>query len=162
RATVRCHLRDPPLVRVVHSSFESIQALREISAVGGTKLGELVRDFDRHTHGIGGIEPIVRVAKRVDIAHRAVDIGGRPLEDLYAEGKIEIALLSWADVVVAALIQQRRKPSDFELEADNFQQIRLPKQKQKARFRLDEVWILVTLADRSHVDAIAADFARNR
>ena len=67
-----------------------------------------------------------------------------------------------ADVIVAALIEKRRKPSDLQLETDDFEQIRIFQKKQEARLGLDEVRVLITLSDRGDLDAIAANFTRDR
>ena len=86
----------------------------------------------------------------------------RALQDLDAEREIEISLLPGTDVVVAALIEQRRQPADLQLQANDFEQIGVLQKKQKTRFRLDEVRVLIALADGDDLDAIAADFTGDR
>ena len=75
---------------------------------------------------------------------------------------VEIAGGAGADVVVAALIEQRRQPADFQFQSDDFEQLRVFQEQEKTRLRLDEVWILVALADGRDIDAVAAHFARER
>jgi hypothetical protein len=84
------------------------------------------------------------------------------VEDLNALRNVEVAGGARADVVVAALVKQRRKPADFQLQSDDFQELGVLQQQEEARFRLDEVRILVALADGGDVDAVAADFACER
>jgi len=96
------------------------------------------------------------------VAHRTIDGAGGTIEDRDARRDIEIAGLSGTNAVVAALIEERRKPADLELEPDDFEQIGVAKQQQIARLRLDEVRILIALRDRRDVYAIAADFFRER
>src|SRR5207237_9400488 len=134
--------RLPAFVRVVDAQLECVQPLREVGSVSGTQLRELPLDLDGDANGVRGIEPVVRIAERMHVAHRTIDGAGGTIEDRDARRDMELAGLSGTNAVVAALIEERRKPADLELEPDDFEQIGVAEQQQVARLRLDEVRIL--------------------
>ena len=90
RALVRRHRRVPPLLRRGEARVEVGVALREVGLVGRRELAELVADRLRDEPPVVGIEPVVRVAERVHVAHRAGDLPGRNLENLHVERRVEI------------------------------------------------------------------------
>src|SRR6185436_953257 len=102
------------LVRVVDADLEVVEALREVLRVGGTQLRELLLDLNRDAHRVRGIEPEVRVAERMHIAHRAID-DRRAIEDLDAAGDVEVTARALLDFRVATLVDERRQPADLEL-----------------------------------------------
>src|SRR5205807_8038115 len=53
-------------------------------------------------------------------------------------------------------------PSDLQLETDVEEEIGLVEDEHQARFRLDEVRVLISLSEGLDVDAIAADFLGER
>ena len=109
-----------------------------------------------------GIEPVVRVAERVHVAHGSGDLPGRQVEDFRGERRIEIAVGARLDPGVARLVDQRRQPADFQVAPDHHQQIRLVQLQHEARLGLDEVRILVAAGERFDGDLVAADLADDR
>ena len=96
-----------------------------------------------------GIEPVVRIAQRVHVAHRARDLALWECRGCCAcSGRIEIARRADLNLRVAALLDERRQPADLELAADDDQQIGLLQLQDEARLGLDEVRILIA-ASRS-------------
>src|SRR5262249_4488823 len=69
------------------------------------------------------IEPVVRVAERVDVAHRSRDLAGGDLEDLRRERRVEVAFGARLDLGVAALVDERRQPADLQLATHHDQQV---------------------------------------
>src|SRR5262249_52783279 len=107
-------------------------------------------------------EPVVRVAERVDVAHRAGELSLRDLEDLGVERRVEITFGPHLDLAVPALLNQGRQPADLELATDDDQYVGFLQLQDEARFRLDEVRILVAARQPLDVRAIAGHFARDR
>ena len=104
----------------------------------------------------------MRIAERVDIAHRTRDLSSGYLENLRLERRVEIPLGSRLNLRVAALLDERRQPADLQLAADGDEHVGLLKLEDEARLRLDEMRILIAPGDRFDRDAVAADFAANR
>ena len=162
RAAIRRQRGHPAFVRFIDLDFERVQSLLEILRVGGTQLGQTILDLDGDAHRVGGIEPVVGIAHGMDVAHGASDGAGGTVEDLHALRDVEIAARALADLVVAALLEQRRKPSDLQLQSDDDEKVGAAQLKKERRLRLDEVRILISLGDGHRIDAIAADFVRQR
>jgi hypothetical protein len=104
----------------------------------------------------------VRIAERVDVAHGAVHRAGGSVEDLHPLRDVEVAGGAGADVVVAALVEQRRQPADLQLQADHFEQVGIFQQQQKTRLWLDEVRVLIAAPDGVDLHPVAAHFAGQR
>src|SRR5262249_58845228 len=104
----RGHARQPPL---------------DLRPVVGPDLRELLRDVFGNALAVLRIEPVVRVAERVHVAHRARDLALRNLQDLAVERGIEIALAARLNLRVAALLHERRQAADLELAADDDQPV---------------------------------------
>ena len=104
----------------------------------------------------------MRVALRVDVAHRAVHLGGGHVEDGDRARAVEVAQLAGLDLRVARAEHERRQPTDLQLEPDVQQQIGLVQDQHQARLGLDEVRVLVALAERFDLDTVAADFLGER
>src|SRR6185295_18422588 len=121
-----------------------------------------LRDLDADAHRVGGIEPVVRIAERVDVAHGAVHRAAGAVEDVHALRDVEIAGGARQDLAVPALVEQRRQPADLQVEADHFQQVGVPEQQQETRLGLDKVRVLIPAGDGGDVDAVAGHFLRDR
>ena len=132
------------------------------AAPAGSSSRELRGDGAGDDPPVLGVEPEVRVAERVDVAHRARHRARRPLEDVAAVGGVEVAGGARADLVVAALVDQRRQVADLELEAGDDQQIRLRELQHERGLRVDEVRVLVALREGEGLDAVAADGVGDR
>jgi hypothetical protein len=79
----------------------------------------------------------------MDVAHRPGDLSGWQVQDVRLGGRIEITGAARLDLGVAALIDERRQPSDFELAPDDNQQIGTLQAEDETRLRLDEVRVLL-------------------
>src|SRR5205807_5478842 len=60
------------------------------------------------------------------------------------------------------LRDERREPADFQLEADDDQEICVAELEEETRFRLDEMRVLVAACDGLRSNLVAADFLRER
>ena len=98
----------------------------------------------------------------MNVSHRPGDLPRRDVENRRLERGVEVARRARLNLAVAALLNQRRQPADFELPADGDQQIGALELEDEARLRLDEVRILIALGDRFDGDPIAADLAPDR
>src|SRR6185369_6021003 len=108
------------------------------------------------------LEPVMRVPRWVDIAHRAGNLPGGNLQDLDVHRGIEISLAARLNLRVAAAADERRQPADLQLAADDDQEVGPADSQDEARLRIDKVRILVPLGERRDGDAVAANFLRER
>ena len=112
---------------------------------------------------VARLEPVVRIARRMHVAHRAGDLAGRDLQDLHVQRGVEVAGGAELNLRIAALRDERRQPADLEFPPDHDQQVGVRLSfEDEAGLGLDEVRILVALAKRVDRDLVAADFARDR
>ena len=160
RALVRRHGRVPPLFGGGEPLVEVGVPLIEIRLVGGRELRQLVPNRLRDAPAVTRVEPVVRIALRMDVAHRARDLAGRNLENPDVLRRIEVARSAGLDLRVPAARHERRQPPDFELAADRDQHVRAADLENEARLRVHLVRILVTLGERDDGHAIAAHFTR--
>ena len=91
------------------------------------------------------------------VAHGARDLRGGDLQNLAELGHVQIAALPDLDLGIAALRDQRRQPSDLQLQSDDHQQVGLAEIQQEAGLGLDEVGVLIALGDGIDSDVVAAD-----
>src|SRR5262249_24172357 len=125
------------------------------------QLRQLVGDLLGDALPVFRIQPVVRVARRMHIAHRARDLTGGDFENPRAERGVEIALGADLNLVVAALLHEGWQPPDLQLSDDDNEQIGFLQLQDKARLRFDEVRILIPLRDRFDRNLVAADLAPN-
>jgi len=95
------------------------------------------------------------------VAHGTGDLAGRNLEDLDRQRRVQIVFSPRLNFSVAALLDERGQPPDFELPPDDDEQIRTLQFQDEAGFGLDEVRILLPLGNRLDSDAIPAHLARD-
>ena len=96
------------------------------------------------------------------VAHRAGDLLGRPLEDVAAARSIQVSGAAGMDLVVAALIDQRRQVADLELEAGDDQDVGAGELQDEGRLGVHEMRILISLRQRERLHPVAADRVRDR
>ncbi len=159
RALVGGHLRLPALVSRADPPLEVLLPLRVGGRVGRVHGGELLLDRFGDALAVVGIQPIVRVAGRMDVAHRARDLAGGDLQDLGGEGGVEVAVRTGLDLRVAGLRDERGQPADLQLAAHRDQEVRLVQLEDEAGFRLDEMRVLVAARERLDLDLVPAHFA---
>src|SRR5262249_22582728 len=87
---------------------------------------------------------------------------GGNLQNLDVQRRVQVTLGAGLDLRVAALLNERRQPTDLQLTSNHDQQVGLLQLENEARLRLDEVRILIAAGDGLDRDAIAADPAGNR
>ncbi len=162
RALVRRHLRKPSLHRGVEPGAEVGESLLERRTVVRTELRKFLRHRLRHPLAVVRIQPVMGVALWMHIAHRAGDLPGRYHEDLRGKRCVQIALGAGLDVRIAALLNQRRQPANFQFAADRNYHVGLLKLEDEARLRLDEMRILVAPRERFDGDPIATDLTSDR
>jgi hypothetical protein len=109
------HRREPPLQPFVDASGEVRQALVEVGFVARPERSELAGEIARHDRAILRIEPVMRVAARVDVAHRARDLALRDVEDAHVHRRVDVAVRPDLDLRVATLLYERRQPADLAL-----------------------------------------------
>src|SRR5262245_57722013 len=82
RPLVRGHRGVPPLFGIGQPFVEVAIALGEICLIGRGELTELVSNRSGNLPAVAGIEPVMRISGRVDVAHRPRDLTGWNLENL--------------------------------------------------------------------------------
>src|SRR3989442_885266 len=92
RAFMWRHRRQPPLLGFVESAREGSELLLKIRAVVRPKLRELIGDLLPDALSVLRVKPVVRIAKRMHIAHRACNLAGRDLENFHLQRAVEISL----------------------------------------------------------------------
>src|SRR5438445_5915899 len=97
-----------PLVKV-------LKLLLEVSGVIRIHLGELVGDAASDAPAIVGIEPVVRVSERVNIAHSTRDCAGGDFQDFGKLGRIQIARSANLYLRIAALRDEWGQPTNLKL-----------------------------------------------
>ena len=158
---VRREHRHPALLGFVKSDVEVAQPLLEDRAVTGTGCDERVRNRPRNGLAVLGVEPIVGVAKRVHVAHRARDLALGHIENARPERRIHVAFGTDLDPAVSALQDERRKPPGLQVAPHYDEHVGSQEAQDETGLRLHEVGILVTTSDGFHVDAFASDLTRN-
>src|SRR5439155_23226222 len=99
-------------------------------------------NFARDDLSILWIQPVMRVAQRVNIALRPGDLARRHFEDPGLERRIEIPIRADLDLSIATLLDERWQPPDLEVASDQNQDVGLLKFEDEARFCFHEVRIL--------------------
>ena len=139
--------------------------LRQLGLIRGrarrVERGQPRRDQPRDRARVLGRDPVVRVAQRVDVAHRAQLIG-RDGGDVFGANRrrrVDVARLAALDAPVARLLHQRRQPADLQVEADVHQRVGAVQRQHQRRLRLDEVRVLVAARQRRDIDPVAAHLA---
>src|ERR1700738_5229786 len=157
-AGVRLHFRLPLFLGLLEAFFKRFVALGEIVGVGGTHFAELVLNALGNAQTVIGIEPVMRMAERMDITFGAGDLAGGQLQNSGKAGSVQIAGATNLDAGVAGLGDERRKPADFELESDDDEELRPGKFKKEAGLRIDEMRILISARDGFDGNFITANF----
>ena len=98
----------------------------------------------------------------MDVAHGSGHCASWDFEDLGKLGSVKISVCANLNATVAALCDQRRQPSNFELQTDCDQQVSLSQFQQKTWFGLDKMRVLISLGDGFDIDAVAADLLCQR
>src|SRR5713226_7360475 len=159
-AFVWLHLRQPALIRLLEALFEIGVALIEICSVVWTHLAELVGDAFGDAQAVFGIKPVMRIAERVNVAFRASDYARGDFENSGETRSVKIAGGADLDFGIRGLGDQRRQPSDFQLETDNDQEIGALELEQEARLGVDKVRILIAAGNGFNFNFVATDFLR--
>src|SRR6266849_2452097 len=156
----RLHLLVPPLLGLLEALAECLEALLEIGRIAGPQFGKLLLDAAGNAQAVLRVEPVVRVAERMHVAHRPGDLRGGNLQNLRELRSIQIPRRGNLNLRGAGLGDQRRQPADLQLQSDHYEQVRPAQLQQKAGFGFDKVRVLISSGDGLHVDAVAADLLR--
>ncbi len=159
---VRRHQRVPALLGFGEALVEVGVALGEVRGIARAQLGELLLDGLRNPPPVCRIEPVVRVSLRMHVTHRARQLSGGDVEDAHVQRGVQVAAAARLDGRVAALGDERRQPADLQLPSHGQQQLRAVQFEDEARFRLDEVRVLIPARERLHADLVAADLLGER
>ena len=157
-AGVGVHLGFPLLRGLVQALLERGVTLGEIVRVGRTHLGELVLDALSDAESVFRVEPVMGIALGMDVAFGAGDDASGNFEDAGEARGVEIALRAGLDARIAGLGDERRQPSDFQLEADDDEKVGFAELEEKTGLGFDEVRILIAAGNGFHIHAVAADF----
>ena len=114
-----------------------------------------------HLGDVARIEMDVRIAARMDVAHRAID----DLGNLDARDELrgfQVTRRPGLDSRVAGLREKQRQPADFEIRAGTQQEVGRARSRNQAGTRLDAMRILQCRGGRVDRDPIAADLVRKR
>jgi hypothetical protein len=103
----------------------------------------------------------VRIAARVDVALAAVDVASRYVEHGNRLRDVEVAWSTLTDPRIPRAVEQKIHPSDLEVQPDEGEDIRLSQLQDEARLWIDEVRVLIALADVHDRDARAPDRPRD-
>ncbi len=126
-AGVRLHFSKPLFIGLFDALLEIVIPLGEVSGIVGPHFGQFVLDSFGDAQTVLRIEPIVRVAQRMDVPFGAGDDARGNFENPCEAGSVEVARCSDLNSRIGGLAYQRRKPADFQLESDNDEQIGVPK-----------------------------------
>src|SRR6185436_5669331 len=110
-------------LRFRQALLEGFLPLREIGGITRAESGQLLLYPLGDAQAVVGIEPVMGVALRVDVAHRARQLSGGDLEDLDPLRGVEVALAPRLDLGVAGLVHERGKPAYFKLASDRDQEV---------------------------------------
>src|SRR5215510_4618002 len=161
-ALVRLHRSIPLLLGSSKTLIEVLKAFLKVGRIGWIKLSQFPRNATRNSPPIIRIQPIMRIPKWMNISHRARYLSLWYVENLRKLRSIEITRRADLNPGISALVDERRQPADLQLQSDHDQQIRIPQPQQKARLRLDEMWILISLGNRFDRDLISTHLLRQR
>ena len=123
----------------------------------GVELLETAADVAGDDPAVVWIEPVVRVAQRVDIAHGPADLAGGDFEGDNPFGGIQMARRSDVDFGIARPLQNQPFIADFHLQADADPQVRFLGLEHVAGLGGDEMRVLFAGGDRGNIDMVAAD-----
>ena len=115
---IRRHFRIPLLLGSGQTFVEILKTFLKISGVAGIHFSQLAGNSLGNAPTVIGIEPVMRVAQGVHVAHGARDLARGNIENLSELRGIQVALSGRLDFSIAALRDQRRQPSDFQIEPD--------------------------------------------
>src|SRR5438876_11266957 len=153
----RLHFRIPLLLSRRQPFVKILKALLEVSGVAGIHFAKLGSNSFGDAPPIVWIEPVVRVPEGTHVAHGACNRSGGNIENFGELRGIEIARRSLLNPGISTLRNERRQPTDFQLQTDHDQQVSLAQLEQKAWLGLDEVRILIASGNRFHVDLVTSD-----
>jgi len=108
--------RRPLLQLRVDAGVERCEVLLVVRPVLRIELLEALRDLTRDDLRVPGRQPVMRIPLGMDVAHRAVNLGGGNVQHGDRPGAIEVAELTRLDLRVARAEHQRRQPADLQLE----------------------------------------------
>ena len=114
-AMVRLHFLVPFLLGCSQPLVKVLKLLLEVSGVIRIHLGELVGDAASDSPAIVGIEPVVRVSERVNIAHSTRDCARRDFQNFGKLGSIQIPRSADLYFRIAALRDERGQPTNLKL-----------------------------------------------
>ena len=151
--------RAAPTRAVVDAALEVVVALREASTAGPVAARPARRGSSAATFSpVQRIEQVVRVAERVDVAHRAVDRPGRHLERRDRHRGVEVAGI--ARQTCAGCARSAAAPARSRPRARGRSETKRSACVQRldeARLGLDEVRVLGRLGEHRDVHLVAAD-----
>src|SRR5215831_10556381 len=157
---VGLHLGQPLFVGLLDALFEVVIPLCKIRGIVGAHLGQFVLYALGNAETVFRVEPVVRVAERMDVALSPRDYPRWNLQNLGVPRSVEVARRTDLDFWVGGLCDQGRQPADFQFEADHDEEVRFAKFEQKTGLGFDEMWVLVAASNRFDFNSVTANFLR--
>ena len=139
--------------------LKRLEPLGEVIGVRGPQARHAGGDGLGHNAPVERIQQVVRIALRVEIAHRAVDPLGGDLEAKRAQRGVQMAWRSGQDFRIAGSFQNRRLIADFQLHPHADPQIGVVGGQHVAGLGGDVVRILATGGDGRDFGPLPADVA---
>src|ERR1700682_1152189 len=161
-ASVRFHIGFPALVGMLQALLKGSVSLGKIRGIAGAHLVELVLNAFGDTQSIFGVQPVMRIAKGLDVALRARYLAGGNFQNSCKTRSVQIAGGGNLNFRIAGLSDQRGKPADLQFESHDDEQIGFAEFEQKTGLGFDKVGVLVAACDGFDVHLIAADFLGQR
>jgi hypothetical protein len=87
------------------------------------------------------------IAAWVDVPLAAIDVTARDVEHGDHLRHVEIALPTWPDTRVLGAVEEEIHPADLEIQPDEREHVGLSQLQDEAGLRVDEVRVLIALAD---------------
>jgi hypothetical protein len=156
------HLGLPFLVCVREPLLEILLSLLEVRTVGRIHLGQLQGDPFRNTTAIVRVQPIMRVAQRMNVPLCTSDCALGDFQNFRELRCVQISGCGRLDVSVAALRDQRRQPANFQIQSHQDQKIGVPQLQQETRLGIDEMRVLIALGQRLDIYLVPSDLLRQR
>src|SRR5205823_12018817 len=112
------HLSIPLLFGCSQPLVEILKAFLEVRCIGRIQLAEFACDSARNPASVVGIEPVVRITQRMNVAHSAGNRAGWNFKNFCKLRSIKVPVCSPLNPRIAALRNEWRQPSNFQMQTN--------------------------------------------